>query len=103
MERSEVIRWLSIIRENIIYLPEISNKQKIESLDYAISSLKTDEAYQIMYEGGEVFTKDEVIGMFKEIQDKFIDVGSTGWLDISLDEALNIFDKYMGENKENDV
>lgn len=31
-------------------------KDNVEALHYAISSLKTDEAYQIMYEGGEIYT-----------------------------------------------
>ena len=35
-------------------------KDSVEALQCAISSLKTDEAYQIMYEGGEIFTKDEI-------------------------------------------
>lgn len=34
-------------------------KDNVEALKYAISSIKTDEAYQIMYEGGEI-TKDEI-------------------------------------------
>lgn len=42
-------------------------KDNVEALEYAISSLKTDEAYQIMYEGGEVFTKDEVVNMLVEL------------------------------------
>ena len=35
---------------------------------YAISSLKTDEAYQLMYEGVEVYDKDTVAWMFRELQ-----------------------------------
>lgn len=38
------------------------------ALEYAISSLKTDEAYQLMYEGGEIYTKDEVVAMLTELQ-----------------------------------
>ena len=38
------------------------------ALEYAINSLKTDEAYQIMYEGGEIFTKDDMVAMLTEIQ-----------------------------------
>lgn len=63
MDRSEVINVLKTLKANCSkYFPEH------QALDYAISSLKTDEAYQIMYEGGEIFTKDEVIGMFKDLQ-----------------------------------
>ena len=43
-------------------------KDNVEALEYAISSLKTDEAYQIMYEGGEIFTKDDMAAMLTEIQ-----------------------------------
>ena len=39
-----------------------------DALDYAISSLKTDEAYQLMYEGGEVFSRAYMIAMLTEIQ-----------------------------------
>ena len=39
-----------------------------KTIKYAISSLKTDEAYQLMYEGGEVFTKNEVAAMLTELQ-----------------------------------
>lgn len=43
-------------------------KDNVEALEYAISSLKTDEAYQIMYEGGEIFTKADMVAMLTEIQ-----------------------------------
>jgi hypothetical protein len=43
-------------------------KDNVEALQYAISSLKTDESYQIMYEGGEIFTKDEVIAMLTDLR-----------------------------------
>ena len=43
-------------------------KDNVEALQYAISSLKTDEAYHIMYEGGEIFTKDDVVAMLTELQ-----------------------------------
>lgn len=38
------------------------------ALEYAISSLKADEAYQIMFEGGEIFTKDDMVVILTEIQ-----------------------------------
>ena len=43
-------------------------KDNVEALHYAISSLKTDEAYQIMYEGGEIFTKDDMVTMLTELK-----------------------------------
>ena len=45
-----------------------------DSLAYAISSLKTDEAYQLMYEGEDVYTKDEVIAMLTEVLDNVEEV-----------------------------
>lgn len=38
------------------------------TIKYAISSLITDKAYQIMYEGGEIFTQDEVIDMLEKLK-----------------------------------
>ena len=46
-----------------------------DALEYAISSLKTDEAYQIMYEGGEIFTKADMVAMLKELKSE-IDIMS---------------------------
>lgn len=44
------------------------------AFDYAISSLKTDFKYDLMYEGKEIYTKDEVkamlVGLQQEIQQK---------------------------------
>ena len=45
-----------------------STLERKQALVYAISSLKTDEAYQLMYEGGEIFTKADMIAMLTEIQ-----------------------------------
>lgn len=41
---------------------ELTRKQ---ALEYAISSLKTDEVYQLMYEGGEIFTKADYEKLLK--------------------------------------
>ena len=38
------------------------------ALEYAISSLKTDEAYQIMYEGGDIFTKDDMVAVLEDLK-----------------------------------
>jgi len=45
-----------------------STPERKQALVYAISSLKTDEAYQIMYEGGEIFTKADMIATLKDLQ-----------------------------------
>lgn len=44
------------------------SEQEKEALNYAISSLKTDETYQIMYEGGEIFTKADMVATLKDLQ-----------------------------------
>ena len=38
-----------------------------ETIKYAISSLKTDEAYQLMYEKEETYTKNDMITMLKDL------------------------------------
>lgn len=62
-----------------------------DALDYAISSLKTDEAYQLMYEGEDVYTKDEVIAMLVALQLQFAshgckDMSDCWWL---IEEKIN--------------
>lgn len=66
LTRKQVIEELERFRLASVYK---SNKEKLidKCLAYAISSLKTDEAYQIMYEGGEIFTKDDMVDLLKEI------------------------------------
>ena len=39
-----------------------------QALVYSIASLKTDDAYQIMYEGGEIYTKADVVNILSELQ-----------------------------------
>ena len=41
-----------------------------KTIKYAISSLKTDEAYQLMYERVKVYTQDEVVDMFDKIKSR---------------------------------
>lgn len=43
-------------------------KDNVEALQYAISSLKTDLKYDLMYEGEEIYTKDEVKAMLTELK-----------------------------------
>lgn len=51
-----------------------STPERKYALVYSISSLKTDEAYQIMYEGGEIFTKDDMVAMLEEIDLQFDEI-----------------------------
>ena len=50
-----------------------------KTIKYAISSLKTDEAYQIMYEGGVLFTVDEVLTMLENIKSQIDDYMNRKW------------------------
>ena len=43
-------------------------KDNVDALQYALSSLKTDLKYDLMYEGEEIYTKADVVAMLKEIQ-----------------------------------
>ena len=38
-----------------------------EALEYSINSLKTDEAYQLMYEGEEIYTKADMVAMLEDL------------------------------------
>lgn len=44
-------------------------KDNVEALHYAISSLKTDLKYDLMYEGEEVYTKADMVSMLKELKE----------------------------------
>ena len=43
-----------------------------KTIKYAISSLKTDLKYDLIYEGKEIYTKDEVIVMLTELQQEIL-------------------------------
>lgn len=50
-----------------------STPERKQALVYAISSLKTDEAYQLMYEGGEIFTKADMVAMLEDLRQDLIE------------------------------
>ena len=62
MERNDVITTLEVLKANCS-----KHSRDYQALEYAISSLKTDEAYQIMYEGGEIFTKADMVDMLEKL------------------------------------
>lgn len=64
-DREKHIKNLSYIMDS---MPDDACSEWRDSLAYAISSLKTDEAYQIMYEGGEIFTKADLVAMLEELK-----------------------------------
>lgn len=63
-EAKEIIEFYSE-NKNIDLTKE---KEIEETLAYAISSLKTDLKYDLMYEGEDIYTKDEVMAMLTELQ-----------------------------------
>lgn len=67
-DREERQHVIEVLKSWDGYFIGYTSDEVQEALRYAISSLKTDEAYQIMYEGGEIFTKDDVAAMLTEIQ-----------------------------------
>lgn len=67
-DRKRAIETLKQLRLDYEEFYEEHNNEVTQAYDMAISSLETDEAYQIMYEGGEIFTKDEVMAMLTELR-----------------------------------
>ena len=65
LTRKQVIDLLEKADSTVYKEPKTKLAQ---ALEYAISSLKTDEAYQLMYEGEEVYTKADMVAMLTEIQ-----------------------------------
>ena len=68
-QREKVIEVLQDILERmrgceILVLTE----SRKASLDYAISSIKTDLKYHLMYEGEDIYTKDDMAAILTEIQ-----------------------------------
>ena len=60
-EREKVIAVLQKERKTALH-------DNVWAFDYAISSLKTDEAYQLMYEGEDIYTKADMVAMLTELQ-----------------------------------
>lgn len=47
-------------------------KDNVEALQYAVTSLKTDLKYDLIYEGEEIYTKDEVKAMFTKLKQEIL-------------------------------
>lgn len=92
LTRKQIIDNLSYIADS---MPDDACAEWRDSLAYAISSLKTDEAYQLMYEGGEVFTKDEVVAMLTEIKDEASNIRPTIGNCTSFAEGIRAYDKLI--------
>lgn len=92
MMRKQVIEILEKADSTVYKEPKTKTAY---ALEYAISSLKTDEAYQLMYEGGEVFTKDEVVAMLTEIKDVASSIRPTIGNCTSFAEGIRAYDKLI--------
>ena len=93
LTRKQVIQRLVMMKSYAI-------GENYEALDYAISSLKTDEAYQIMYEGGEIFTKADLVAMLTEIQLEIEESENCGKaFHLGLQMASNIIQQKINELK----
>ena len=91
LTRKQVIQRLVMMKSYAI-------GENYEALDYAISSLKTDEAYQIMYEGGEIFTKADLVAMLTEIQLEIEESENCGKaFHLGLQMASNIIQQKINE------
>ena len=109
LTRKQVIEELQKMLDYCSIRQDITPERK-QALVYAISSLKTDESYQIMYEGGEIFTKDDVLSMLYKLRSEIINMPKyfpytdhTRWF-IDGDDVLEPIDKKInalkGENQE---
>ena len=60
MTREEQLDWLYRLKSHVTtFMPKIWHEKFIEALGFAISSLETDEAYNLMYEQPE-FCEDAI-------------------------------------------
>ncbi len=49
LTKEEVIKWLGIMRENLINFPEINTGKKVAALSYAINFIETNDSNQIAH------------------------------------------------------
>ena len=71
MGMSERERHIKVLEQFLHDYQEWGEDLELEkTIKYAISSLKTDLKYDLMYEGEDVFTKADMIAMFTELQDE---------------------------------
>ena len=63
LTRKQVIEELKAILETQYWNVPLSKA----ALEYAINSLKTDEAYQLMYEGEDIYIKADMVAMLEDL------------------------------------
>lgn len=75
-----------------------------KTIKYAISSLKTDETYQLMYEGEDIYTKADMMEMLEDLRLDFQEAELAGELDnkelIFADEADDLIQQKINSLKE---
>ena len=75
-----------------------------KTIKYAISSLKTDETYQLMYEGEDIYTKADMMEMLEDLRLDFQEAELVGVLDnkelIFADEADDLIQQKINSLKE---
>ena len=78
-------------------------KDNVESLEYAISSLKTDLKYDLMYEGEDVYTMADVVAMltdlYMEIEE--LDTPSDDSYDAGIVDCEKLIQEKINSLKEN--
>lgn len=92
MERNDAITTLEVLKANCS-----KHSRDYQALEYTINSLKTDKAYQIMYEGGEIYTKADIVAMLTEIQ---TEIKKLNTYDIERTHGL-IEDAYISKEADN--
>lgn len=60
-----------------------------ETIKYAISSLKTDLKYDLMYEGEDIYTKADVVAMLTKLQDELKHTNLSGLWKPNYAEGFN--------------
>ena len=87
LTRKQIIDNLSYIADS---MPDDACAEWRDSLAYAISSLKTDEAYQVMYEGGEIFIKVDLVAMLEELKEQLREMHEDFFETEHFDEAYGV-------------
>ena len=98
MERKEAIKILKYILTRLTEEQLFANWDK--AIDFAISSLETDEAYQLEYEKVDAIPRESIEQMVEELYkeaDLMIDREGEDCMAILIDDAIDIIHKYTKE------
>ena len=94
--------------ENLIALKDFCKNNRVfsltdemeQSLDYAISSIRTDLKYDLMYEGEDFYTKDEAVAMLTELKSEIEDIGVLSAFSLKSNQDKEILYEGMCRQKE---